>query len=121
MTAKNENQFYREPSKEEIALSAFLAWERDGRPNGQDVKYWLEAEARLCEQRRKQAEIAAAQAAKPWPPGSKATTAPKAAPKTKPTPKLTTTVERGTNIKVNGAKTTKSAPATRRTALKSSR
>lgn len=36
---------------EEIALAAYLAWERDGRPQGRDLHYWLEAEARLLRSR----------------------------------------------------------------------
>lgn len=31
----------------EIALLAYYAWEKDGRPEGQALDYWLEAEAQL--------------------------------------------------------------------------
>ena len=72
MTSTNETRFYKEPTHEEIALTAFLAWEKDGRPNGADFRYWLEAEAKLRAQRQKQAETAANLAAKPWPPGARA-------------------------------------------------
>ncbi len=68
---KTENRFYKEPTHDEIALSAFLAWERDGRPQGTDLHYWIQAEAALRTQREKQAAAAAAQAAKPWPPQSR--------------------------------------------------
>jgi hypothetical protein len=71
MKSTSETQFYKEPTHDEIALNAFLAWERDGYPQSSDLNYWLEAEARLRAQRRKQAEAAAAQAAKPWPPQSR--------------------------------------------------
>lgn len=68
LNMKTENRFYKEPTHDEIALSAFLAWERDGRPQGTDLHYWIQAEAALRAQREKQAAAAAAQAAKPWPP-----------------------------------------------------
>jgi hypothetical protein len=32
---------------EEIALSAYLLWEKDGRPEGRDLHFWLEAEKKL--------------------------------------------------------------------------
>ncbi len=63
-----ETRFFKEPTHEEIALSAFLAWERDGRPHCSDQNYWFDAEQRLRTQRLKLAETAAAKAAKPWPP-----------------------------------------------------
>jgi hypothetical protein len=34
-------------SHDEIALLAYLDWERDGRPHGHDQKYWLEAEQHI--------------------------------------------------------------------------
>lgn len=33
--------------RNEIALFAYYAWEKDGGPEGRDVDYWLEAEAQL--------------------------------------------------------------------------
>lgn len=72
MTSKNETRFYKEPTRDEIALHAYLLWEKDGGRHGSDGHYWLEAETRLREQRRKQAEAAAAEAARPWPPGRQA-------------------------------------------------
>ena len=30
-----------------IAMAAYLAWERDGKPQGCDMKYWSEAEEQL--------------------------------------------------------------------------
>jgi len=38
------NQF---PSKEEIAVCAFLLWEHEGRPNGRDKVHWHQAETQL--------------------------------------------------------------------------
>lgn len=35
------------PDPQEIARLAYFAWEHDGRPEGRDVDYWLEAESRL--------------------------------------------------------------------------
>ena len=68
MTPTIETRFFKEPTHDEIALSAFLAWERDGRPHCSDQNYWLDAEQRLRAQRLKLAQTAAAKAAKPWPP-----------------------------------------------------
>lgn len=36
-----------EPDPRDIATAAYLAWERDGRPEGRDLHYWAEAETRL--------------------------------------------------------------------------
>jgi hypothetical protein len=35
------------PSRDEIAARAYEIWERNGRPAGQDVRFWLEAEQSL--------------------------------------------------------------------------
>ena len=71
MTTKSETRFFKEPTHDEIALHAFLAWERDGRPQSSDQNYWFDAEARLRTQRLQLAEAAAAKAARPWPPQSR--------------------------------------------------
>lgn len=57
------------PSREEIAFYAYLAWEKDGRQTGQDQKYWLQAEAQLRDSRMKRAVATPAQpeAASPTP------------------------------------------------------
>lgn len=65
------------PSHDEIALCAFLIWEKEGRQPGREQTYWLQAEAQLRQTRQHQAELAAAQSARPWPPP--ATAAPKVA------------------------------------------
>jgi len=63
---------YQKPSHDEIALAAYLAWEKDGRPAGRDSHYWQQAEAELCRQR-----AAAAAKTKPiWPPKRIVTPAP---------------------------------------------
>ena len=101
MTSTTETAFYKEPTHDEIALSAFLAWQKDGSPHGADFNYWIEAERRLRAQREKQAKDAAMQAAKPWPPGARAE-------KTKPAttsaaaakPALASARERSTTVKV---------------------
>ena len=36
---------YHSPTHEEIALHAFLLWEKEGRQDGRSTNYWLEAEA----------------------------------------------------------------------------
>jgi hypothetical protein len=66
------NRYYQAPTHDEIALAAFLQWEREGRQPGREMYYWCEAEAQLRSIRRKKAEIAAAQAALPWPRPSRA-------------------------------------------------
>ena len=53
-----------EPTHDEIAMCAFLAWEKEGRPAGRETNYWLAAEAELRALRQKKAEAAAALAAK---------------------------------------------------------
>ena len=35
------------PHPERIANCAYLIWEREGRPDGRDVEFWLQAEAQL--------------------------------------------------------------------------
>ena len=66
------------PSHDEIALCAFLIWEKEGRQPGREQTYWLQAEAQLRQTRQHQAELAAAaKATRPWPPQTAA--APKTA------------------------------------------
>ncbi len=57
------------PTHDEIALHAFLIWEKEGRQPGREQTYWLQAEAQLRLTRQQQAE-AAAKAARTWPPQS---------------------------------------------------
>ncbi|MGV4858613.1 DUF2934 domain-containing protein, partial [Acetobacter senegalensis] len=59
------------PSHDEIALCAFLIWEKEGRQPGREQTYWLQAEAQLRQTRQQQAE-AAAKSARPWPPSAAA-------------------------------------------------
>jgi hypothetical protein len=40
------------PTQEAIRQQAYLFWEKDGRPNGNEVDYWLKAEAYLLYFRR---------------------------------------------------------------------
>jgi hypothetical protein len=55
------------PTHDEIALHAFLIWEKEGRQPGREQTYWLQAEAQLRQTRQQKAE-AAAKAARTWPP-----------------------------------------------------
>jgi hypothetical protein len=71
MTKTSETRFFKEPTQDEIALQAYLAWERDGRPESSDLNYWLLAETQLRTQRLQLAQAAAAKAARPWPPASR--------------------------------------------------
>ena len=111
MTKNSETRFFKEPTHDEIALHAFLAWERDGRPHCSDVNYWLTSESQLRTQRLQLAEAAAAkQAARPWPPQSrvKAVKAKLAASIAKaPAPKAAAPVQA-----VKKVATTKAPPAT---------
>jgi len=36
-----------QPTSEQIARTAYLMWEREGRPQGRDVTHWLQAELQL--------------------------------------------------------------------------
>lgn len=63
------------PTHDEIALHAFLIWEKDGRQPGREQSYWLQAEAQLRLTRQQLAERASSQSARTWPPQS--ATAPK--------------------------------------------
>lgn len=57
-----------EPTRDEIALHAFLIWEKDGRQSGREQTYWLQAEARLRQTRLELAQLTAVKTARPWPP-----------------------------------------------------
>ena len=37
----------RKPTREEIGARAYEIWEKDGRPPGQELEYWLRAEREL--------------------------------------------------------------------------
>jgi hypothetical protein len=119
MTSTTETAFYKEPTHDEIALSAFLAWKKDGSPHGADFTYWIEAECQLRTQRQKQANAAATQAAKPWPPGARAVKAkPTATSAAEPRPVLASARERSTTVKI----TRSAAPrSTRTSAVKATR
>ena len=53
---------------DEIALHAFLIWERDGRHPGREQTYWLQAETHLRLTRQQLAERASSQSTRTWPP-----------------------------------------------------
>jgi hypothetical protein len=73
-TAPDTTAFYQEPTHDEIALSAFLLWESEGRQPDREMEYWIRAESQLRQSRLKKAEAAAEQAALPWPRPSRSTT-----------------------------------------------
>lgn len=104
---KHSNTAPHQPTHDEIALHAFLIWEKDGRQPGHEQAYWLQAEAQLRLTRQQQAELAAA-AARPWPP--QAPVAPK------PAPKLATA--RASRTPISAPKPTRLAPATPAAAAK---
>ena len=68
MNQANTAAHYIQPTHDEIALCAFLIWEKEGRQPGNEQTYWLQAESQLRASRQAHAEEAAAKAARPWPP-----------------------------------------------------
>ena len=56
------------PTHDEIALHAFLIWEKEGRQPGREQTYWLQAEEQLRLTRQQLAEQASNQSSRPWPP-----------------------------------------------------
>ena len=82
----NASPFSKEPGHDEIALCAFLIWEREGCQPGQEMTYWLQAEREIRATYQKKAAQIAALAAKPWPPAPRVSAAP-SAPVAKTTPK----------------------------------
>jgi hypothetical protein len=46
MTQQKTRTFGR-PTHDEVAAIAFLIWQKEGQPAGQQVRHWLEAEAQL--------------------------------------------------------------------------
>lgn len=91
-----------EPTHDEVALLAFLAWEKDGRQPGGELTYWFRAEAELRAAKEKKAMFTP----KPWPPTPSATTKREVTGKKE----LSTAAKRSTTVK---AKVATKAPAAR--------
>ena len=53
------------PGEAEIARTAYLIWEQEGRPHGRDQAHWFQAERRLTERKQPSLSRPAASAAKP--------------------------------------------------------
>ncbi|MFM2081344.1 MAG: hypothetical protein RL380_35 [Verrucomicrobiota bacterium] len=68
--------YYQAPTRDEISLCAYLAWEKAGRPADGADRFWNEAELQLRAQRQLAAEAAAAKANRQWPPARIVATAP---------------------------------------------
>lgn len=79
MNKLDTTPFPHDPTHDEIALCAFLLWEKEGRQPGREQTYWLQAEAQLRAARQQEIELLAAKAARPWPPAVTVPTAAKAA------------------------------------------
>lgn len=62
-----------EPTHDEIALCAFLLWEKEGRQPGRETTYWLQAEAQVKLTRQQEAELVTAKSSRPWPPATSTT------------------------------------------------
>ncbi len=69
----NQAKIQSEPTHDEIALCAFLLWEKDGRQSGRETTYWLQAEAQVKLTRQQEAELVAAKSSRPWPPATSTT------------------------------------------------
>ena len=65
---KHSNTAPHQPTHDEIALCAFLIWEKEGRQPGHEQTYWLQAEAQLRLTRQQLAERASSQSSRTWPP-----------------------------------------------------
>lgn len=100
-----------QPTHDEIALHAFLIWEKEGRQPGREQTYWLQAEAQLRLTRQQQAE-AAAKAARTWPPQTAA------APKLSTARAITPAAPKAAAPKAAAPKTTKLAAAPRNGTVK---
>lgn len=100
-----------EPTHDEIALVAFLEWEKDGRQSGRDTFYWNQAENQLRELYRQKAErMSATKAIRPWPPQPVATTA-KPASARAVSVKSATAAKRSVKAKASAAPIAAPAPA----------
>jgi len=64
------------PSADEIEKRAYFLWEQEGKVEGRDVEYWLQAEAQLVASQKQEVELQSATAKLSSPP-------PKQAPKAK--------------------------------------
>jgi hypothetical protein len=47
----------KKPTRQEIAVCAYHIWEREGKPSGNDVVYWLQAEKQLIADREQDAGL----------------------------------------------------------------
>lgn len=118
---------YPEPTHEEIALSAFLTWEREGRQPGHEMSYWLRAEAEIRAFRQKKAEAAAQNAAR-WPIQSATTRSRTVKSRTTPGAESKSKPAAGQKLKTKSGRENGHKPAistravsVRRTALKAAR
>lgn len=105
------------PSHDEIALHAFLLWEKEGRQPGREMTYWLAAEMQFRQTRLQQVE-AASKATRPWPPPSvspKPATARAIAPVAPKTPKLATASRPAAAAKSKPARKSSAPTAARKT------
>ena len=104
----------KEPSHDEIALRAFLLWEKDGRQSGREMTYWLQAESEIRSADQQKAAAKAAQAAKPWPPQPPAPRVKevKTAAVAKPAPKVAAKAMTKTVTTVAPKSVTKTKPVT---------
>jgi hypothetical protein len=126
----NPSSFDDEPTHEEIALRAFLTWEKEGRQAGREQTYWLQAESEIRSLRQKKTETAA-RAAQPWRPeasaprliAGKPSTASRQKTRAKlpETRKSAITAERETAVKLTPSARAGSARTPQRTASKPTR
>lgn len=55
--SKQNATSYTEPTEAEIATYAYYLWEAEGRTNGRDLDYWLQAKAQLIASRQFEAGL----------------------------------------------------------------
>jgi len=72
-----------QPSRDDIAALAYQIWEKNGRPAGQDVEFWLQAERSLLSSSKPQPQAAAPVAPAVPPPQAKPSAAQLPAPRGK--------------------------------------
>ena len=113
MNRSNIAPLQHEPTHDEIALCAFLLWEKEGRQPGRESTYWLEAEAQL---RLTRLQFAEKKAVRPWPPQTATTPVARklarARAVTSPAPAPTKLAAASRNVAVKPASVAKTARKT---------
>jgi hypothetical protein len=78
-----ETEHPQHPTNDDIALLAYQLWEKNGRPAGQDVEFWLRAEQSLRSSIKPPAQAPPRVPRRPAPPRRKSTGGKMPGPKAK--------------------------------------